>query len=54
MGGMERRRAGFVEFDLLGNAVGERSYTLTVPNIRTGWIENRSAGNKTERWVSRL
>ena len=46
---------GFVEIDLVGhkggNAIGEHAYTLTVTDIATGWTENRSVGNKAQKWV---
>ena len=42
---------GFVEIDLVGNAVGEHCYTRTVTDIATGWTENRSMRNKARKWV---
>ena len=46
---------GFAEIDLVGheggNAVGEHAHTLTVTDIATGWTENRSVGNKAQKWV---
>ena len=46
---------GFVEIDLVGhegsNAVGEHAYTLAVTDIATAWTENRSVGNKAQKWV---
>lgn len=46
---------GFVEIDLVGheggNSRGEFAFTLTVTDIATGWVENRSVRNKAQKWV---
>ncbi|SDB80684.1 Integrase core domain-containing protein [Raineyella antarctica] len=46
---------GFVEIDLVGheggNSRGDFAFTLTVTDIATGWVENRSVRNKAQKWV---
>lgn len=46
---------GFVEIDLVGheggNSRGDFAFTLTVTDIATGWVENRSVPNKAQKWV---
>lgn len=34
-----------------GNTAGEHCFTLTVTDIATGWTENRTVGNKAQKWV---
>jgi len=46
---------GFVQIDLVGheggNSSGEFCFTLTVTDIATGWMVNRSVRNKAAVWV---
>jgi transposase InsO family protein len=51
----DEARPGFVEIDLVGheggNSSGQFAFTLTVTDVATGWMVNRSVKNKAAKWV---